>query len=919
MSAAKHSGLFGIVLPSDGSIVDGYISGLRDANGGFLAALLRDSSYFTRFQLFTGDGDLTSRQKFWDQWLVQHQLHVEKQITVLPLDYLPVSFASDHYSLFFSGDPYLGYLLELRQAFSSRHFPIVGRAHALSQDISLGAWRSLVHGKSFSGDALLCSSEKSKQVVNNLLGEAGTRSGEQFAGQLIKLPLGVDEVTPDEQGKTRARQILGLPEEGIIILCLERLSPVDKADLHPLLQAYAELYDRYGQDHCYLYICGQAADDDDYVLSLVRYAGQLGIESSVFFNFDLPAEQKALAFSAADIFVSVADSVQESFGLAPVEAMSAGLPVVLSDWGDYRELIEDGQQGFLVSTCWGDVDGLSAPAAFFDAAKASLIQAQSVAINIQNLAEALYKLVESPVLRSTMGINGCRHFQENYQWKGVVRKFDDIAAQLKSLCQGERTSSGYLHSLHFHRIFTRYATRNLSRQAIIKTTLAGRQALSGQSIPASFNALDMTLPTQFLPELLQLCIYGVSLGDAQQQSGLARAQTDILVLWSLKHGLLQEVNEPVSSKAVLLERYKRRKSLASAQSLKRLLLRVKLLKSRSFSLTDDNRIVSVTPLSDKGYSGVVSILFHHGIRLVYRSVDMRMAQELHHKNGLLNVINSWCDKPVFYTEAPIMIGCDRFGSFGFRRYISGEKAAPSVDMFQLGMFSAFSLLSGMSDLHQDNFIYRDGLIYLLDSEMTCRRDVVGRLYQELCTGQLPESWQTSSLALTRIELFWKELLVQGWMPDKEAVEQIISGFQKGCELVTSHSKAWVSSMNKLADCPCRYDPVPFNSALPVLEQLENVDIHSVASLKELKQELLSQARRVLRQTEFDGGIQEEAVKQMKSWITGQHRSEFLAPENVKAQIKSIGATLRQSQVQVSFTWLSVLYQEWLEERFGLDW
>ena len=53
---------------------------------------------------------------------------------------------------------------------------------------------------------------------------------------------------------------------------------------------------------------------------------------------------------AADVFVSPSDNIQETFGLAVLEAMASGLPVVASDWDGYRDLVEDGQTGLLVPT-----------------------------------------------------------------------------------------------------------------------------------------------------------------------------------------------------------------------------------------------------------------------------------------------------------------------------------------------------------------------------------------------------------------------------------------------------------------------------------------------------------------------------------------------------------------------------------------
>ena len=52
------------------------------------------------------------------------------------------------------------------------------------------------------------------------------------------------------------------------------------------------------------------------------------------------------AWAAADIFTSLSDNFQETFGITPIEAMSAGLPSVVSDWNGYREGVRDGVDGF---------------------------------------------------------------------------------------------------------------------------------------------------------------------------------------------------------------------------------------------------------------------------------------------------------------------------------------------------------------------------------------------------------------------------------------------------------------------------------------------------------------------------------------------------------------------------------------------
>ncbi|WP_281646235.1 glycosyltransferase family 4 protein [Parendozoicomonas sp. Alg238-R29] len=914
--------LFGTVLPADKGVLDGYINGLREANSSFLISLIRYSDFFDQFHFFAAEGDVEARQMCWDQWLETEQL--EKTVQVFPVELLPASFAASNYDLFYSGDPYLSYLLELRDAFASQPFPIVGRTHALSQDITLGVWKNLLLSPSQSYDSILCSSQASIRVVGNLLEEAGVRVGKEFHGSLKKMPLGV-EALDSSVGQNRAREALGLPEGGIIILCLGRLSPVDKSDLHPLLRAFADLYDRYGQENCYLYICGQASADDDYVTSLVNLAGQLAIESQVLFNFDLAHEDKHLAFNAADIFVSLADSVQESFGIAPVEAMSAGIPVVLSDWNGYRELITHSQEGLLVPTVWGDVDGLIAPGAYFEPGKAQLAQAQSVAICVSSLSANLNTLVSDSSLRKKMGVCGQERYKQNYACKNVIREFDVFSRELATQAREDVVQpSGKLKSLHYGRVFKGYEYEEINSGQLLKTSLAGRQMLSGIVAPVCLDALGMILPVQHLPFVLKACLTGCAVETVRSSSGMARAQTDMLILWALKHDLLVRRDSPELSGAALQVRYQKSRNIYVVRVLNNIYRRVLECRTRFSSVFGiQGALSTIKPLSEKGYGGACRISFSCGGNLVYKPVDMRLEEALVKKSGLSGLFNSGVGRPVFAEGGEILFEKDRRGRYGFRRYLAGDKISPSTDMKALGYLSAFVLLTGMSDAHLDNFLVCEDKIHLLDAEMVCYPEVLERLSAELSNNILPESWLQSSLSLTRIEILWDNILAQGWMPEGSDVDAVISGFEQGLRVFQCVSDQWRESMLRFAELPCRIDPVPFNSADPIIEQVKALDLQALNSLSELKADIRVQARRVLRQLGV-GAEQQTIERLVRSWMKGQHLVDYLVPDSkVKERIRSISSAMSDERspdtsFAIGSSWLAVLYREWLMERCGLD-
>ena len=118
-----------------------------------------------------------------------------------------------------------------------------------------------------------------------------------------------------------------------------------------LLEAFAGLRQRLPTLACRLLIVGDGPQRAD----LQSLAIRLGIADAVHFAGPVPHWDVPGFLHQLDVYV--APSRQESFGVAVVEAMACGLPVLVSDAGGLPEVVQHGSSGLVVRA--GDVAALT--------------------------------------------------------------------------------------------------------------------------------------------------------------------------------------------------------------------------------------------------------------------------------------------------------------------------------------------------------------------------------------------------------------------------------------------------------------------------------------------------------------------------------------------------------------------------------
>lgn len=146
-----------------------------------------------------------------------------------------------------------------------------------------------------------------------------------------------------------------------------------------------------------------ACDEVDRLMAVFAGDGPLrsGVEGivrrrSLGHRIHLPgAVEPAIALGAADVVVLASDT--EALPLSVLEAMSAGLPVVATDVGGVRELVEHGRTGVLVPV--GDV---------------------------RALARALATVLTDPTKARALGAAGRLRYEHRHTLAGMVERYCEL-------------------------------------------------------------------------------------------------------------------------------------------------------------------------------------------------------------------------------------------------------------------------------------------------------------------------------------------------------------------------------------------------------------------------------------------------------------------------------------------------------------
>nr|WP_115094599.1 glycosyltransferase family 4 protein [Synechococcus sp. UW106] len=347
-------------------------------------------------------------------------------------------------------DPRLGRWAWKRMPLGDGIFSLMGIVHTLNTTAVQQGLTEFCSAPVRAWDALICTSQASQQVVQGFLDrqEAYLRwrhGAQRFERPLLPvIPLGIHPAQWQPRNglnrseiRREARHQLCLPQDATLVLVAGRLDNMTKFQPDSLLRVLEHLRND-GNNQLELVVYGEAFDEAE----LQRWkngAQQLAPNLPIHW---IPGRKSDLAAPvrwASDLFVSLPDNPQETFGITPLEAMAAGLTCVVSDWDGYRDtVVNPGEAeeptGVRIPTRMqeglGTQEALASLNEVIGERMAQGRVSQGIAVDPEALRQTLKELIHAPARREAMGAAGRERVLRYYDWKILIETWRELVLEL---------------------------------------------------------------------------------------------------------------------------------------------------------------------------------------------------------------------------------------------------------------------------------------------------------------------------------------------------------------------------------------------------------------------------------------------------------------------------------------------------------
>ncbi|WP_048152118.1 glycosyltransferase family 4 protein [Palaeococcus ferrophilus] len=203
--------------------------------------------------------------------------------------------------------------------------------------------------------------------------------------EIYTIPNGIDaDFWEPPEDKEELKESLGL--KGVVVATTSRLTKRKRVHVIPAIAKSVK--EEHGENMTFL-IIGDGPERE----TIERLIRQYRVEDTVKLLGRQPREKVREYLQASDVYLS--PTIYEAFGIAALEALACGVPVVANNHGGISEVVEHGKTG-LVSQDDGEL--------------------------VQNLMA----LIDDEEMREEMGKNARKSVEDRFSWEAVIPEVLDV-------------------------------------------------------------------------------------------------------------------------------------------------------------------------------------------------------------------------------------------------------------------------------------------------------------------------------------------------------------------------------------------------------------------------------------------------------------------------------------------------------------
>ena len=385
-------------------------------------------------------------------------------------------------------DPCIEKWSAIRTNSNHNKFSITGIIHTLCSNAVIDGFKDYIFGGLESWDALVCTSTSGKDVVEKTIDfyrksferKYNVTISKQNLPQLYTIPLAVNDITCNKsltrkEKRLNSRKKLGISQEAIVILYLGRLSFHAKSHPLTLYKALSKISFNNHNKEIILLECGTFANKltEEYYNNFIFLFKNITVKRVGGIN-QASEQAKIDCLNAANIFISLSDNIQETFGLTVIEAMAAELPTIVSDWNGYKDLVKDNETGYLIPTKYASSSdkGLDNVDIEYKFGKINFdymigLKSMKTVIDENVLIKKLNHLINNNEIRENMGSKSKQRWNKLFNWKVVSKQYRELWSDLKERRESYE-GKNYIGCFHpsIDYIFKEYSTETYNKEKL---------------------------------------------------------------------------------------------------------------------------------------------------------------------------------------------------------------------------------------------------------------------------------------------------------------------------------------------------------------------------------------------------------------------------------------------------------------------